>query len=309
MKSTRPGVALVLVLWLIVVLGAVTAAAVALSRSEANSVIAYRSRAVARAAAASGVESTVALLRGELDAAPDADTRLDVLRRVRTRLEQARPRTIGSGRFAVAVEDLTGRVPINTADYVTLDRFFRFVAGDDRAPALTAAVLDWMDADDRPRPNGAEAEQYAAAGSPYRPLNRPFQRIEEVGRVLGVDAALAGALDTLVTVHGQGFVNVNTAPVAVLVAAAGLDPAAAERLVGERGGRAFANLAEVRAALGPGTRFVPVAVAPSRLQIVSRGWADGRPYTREIRAVVELSGWAEPGGPRVVVTGWEERDL
>lgn len=309
MKSTRPGVALVLVLWLIVVLGAVTAAAVALSRSEANSVIAYRSRAVARAAAASGVESTVALLRGELDAAPDADTRLDVLRRVRTRLEQARPRTIGSGRFAVAVEDLTGRVPINEGNFVVISRLFRYVAGEERAPGLTAAVLDWMDADDSPRPGGAEAEQYAAVGSPYRPLNRPFQRVEEIGRVLGVDSSLARALDTLVTVHGRGFVNVNTAPAAVLVGAAGLDPAVADRLVRERAGGRFATLAEVRTALGPNTGFVPVAVAPSRLEIVSRGWADGRPYTREVRAVIELRGWTDQGGPSVIVTGWEERDL
>ena len=304
----RRGVALVLVLWLIVVLGATTAAAVALSRSEANTVVAYRSRAVARAAAASGVELAVARLNGVLARAETVEEQVGILEQLRAELDVPEPRELGAGRYLVGVEDLSGRVAINHADYVTLLRLFEVVAGERRAATLAAAVMDWLDWDDRPRPDGAESTEYAAAGSPYRPLNRPFQRIEELGRVLGIGDSLAAVLDTMVTVHGRGFVNVNTAPVGVLMAATGMDASAAEELVAARRGGGFRSMDQVRSAMGE-TGFVPVSVAPTRLLVTSRGWAEGRPFTREIRAVLELRGWGRAEGPEAVLIAWEERDL
>lgn len=304
----RRGVALVLVLWLIVVLAATTAAAVALSRSEANTVVAYRSRAVARAAAASGAELAVVRLNGVLARAETLEEQVGILEQLRSELEVPEARELGAGRYLVGVEDLSGRVAINHADYVTLLRLFEVVAGERRATALTAAVMDWMDYDDRPRPDGAEAAEYAAAGSPYRPLNRPFQRTEELGRVLGIGDSLAAVLDTMVTVYGRGFVNVNTAPAGVLVAATGMDASAAEELVAARTGAGFRSMDQVRSAMGE-TGFVPVSVAPTRLLVTSRGWAEGRPFTREIRAVLELRGWGQVEGPEAVLVAWEERDL
>lgn len=308
MRTSRRGVALVLVLWLVVVLAAITAAAVALSRSEANTVVAYRSRAVARAAAASGVEAAVALIRPDL-ARSEPEAQAGLLPRVRGELDSRGAWSLGTGRFQVAIQDLSGRIPINSADYMTLLRLFELTAGEDRAEELAARVTDWLDPDDSPRPGGgAEAAEYEAAGSPYRPLNRPFQRIEEVGRLLGVDDSLAAVLDTMVTVYGSGFVNVNSASAAVVQAATGMDPGTVNQLMGARPSAGFSDLEQVRAALGR-TGFVPVSVAPSRLMVVSRGWAEGRPYTREVRAVVELRGWANPDGPEAAIIAWEERDL
>ena len=52
------------------------------------------------------------------------------------------------------------------------------------------AILDWRDADDLKRPNGAEAPDYQAAGSKYVPTNSPFESVGELQRVLGVTPAL-----------------------------------------------------------------------------------------------------------------------
>lgn len=308
MRTDRRGVALMLVLWLVVVLGTTAAAVVALSRSDANTVVAYRSRTVARAAAESGLEETLVRLRRAFRSIPSETEASIALERVRQGLRDAGPRPLGGGRYQVAIEDLTGRIPINDADYATLLRLFTLTAGEDRAEALAGAVLDWKDPGDVPGPNGAEAAEYAAAGSPYRPLNRPFQRVEEVGRLLGVDDSLGAVLERLVTVHRAGQLNANTAEPVALAAATGLPLADAERLVRRRAATPFTDLEQVRSALGVESGYVPVSVVPETLLLVSRGWADGRPYTREIRAVVEIRGWGDPDW-EVVVVDREARDL
>lgn len=309
MKHDRPGVALMLVLWLVVVLGAVAAAVVALSRADANVVVAYRSRAVARAAAESGADAMVVRLRGTYGGPGSPEERLRALPRLERELAREGPRALGQGRFQVALEDLSGRLAINAVDYPTLIRFFTLTAGSDRAERLAAAVLDWKDEDDSTRPDGAEAAEYEAVGSPYRPLNRPFQRIEEVPRLLGVDDSLAAVLRRTLTVYGGGPVNVNTAPAEVVAAVTGLDPAVARRLVSARELEPFLSLDALRTATGRESGAAGLSLAPTRLRIVSRGWAEGRPYTREVRVVVELRGWGGEGGPEIVVVGRDARDL
>jgi len=46
-----------------------------------------------------------------------------------------------------------------------------------------------------------------------------------------------------------------------------------------------------------------LAVLPSRLLIVSRGWQDGHPLTHEIQAVYDVL------GARLTLRAWQERDL
>ena len=58
------------------------------------------------------------------------------------------------------------------------------------AARLVDAIGDWKDADDLRRPNGAEAADYQAAGSPYLPANALFETVPELQRVLGMTPAL-----------------------------------------------------------------------------------------------------------------------
>lgn len=303
----RPGVALMLVLWLVVIIGGSVAVAAALSRSQGNALLSYRSRVVARAAAESGVEFALATLDDAFASAESEPDRATAFRRVRAELEGP-SRAIGEGRFLLAVEDLTGRIPINTADYATVLRLFSLTAGPDRAPALAAAFLDWIDADDVARPSGAEAAQYAALGSPFRPPNRPIRRIEELTRIAGIDDALAAVLAANITLTGSGLVNINSAPPVALAAATGLDLSTAEKLAATREASPFLSIQEIRSAMGRAGGFVPVSLTPRRLRVVSRGWQDGRP--RNLEVLVTLALRHPPGSPRprLVVVSWEERD-
>jgi type II secretory pathway component PulK len=57
------------------------------------------------------------------------------------------------------------------------------------------AILDWIDADDQPRPLGAEYDYYAGLSPPYAPKNGPLDTLEELLMVRGVTPVLLFGLD------------------------------------------------------------------------------------------------------------------
>ncbi|MBM3290953.1 MAG: general secretion pathway protein GspK, partial [Candidatus Hydrogenedentes bacterium] len=104
----------------------------------------------------------------------------------------------------------------------TLEQALRFLfesRGAEEDP--TDAILDWIDGDDDPRPNGAETEYYQSLLQPYPCKNAPLNSVEELLLIRGVTPELFfGNIDMqqlplteLCTVHGQrsGRINVNTA--------------------------------------------------------------------------------------------------
>jgi general secretion pathway protein K len=92
-------------------------------------------------------------------------------------------------------------------------------ASDAEAERLIAAVNDWRDSDDLTRDNGAEREQYEAAGSDYIPRNAPFQYVEELSLVLGMRPELYRAMAPALTVFsGKAGFDSRLAPRAALLA-------------------------------------------------------------------------------------------
>jgi len=60
---------------------------------------------------------------------------------------------------------------------------------------IADAILDWIDADDTPRENGAEADYYASLAPPYAPRNGSPETIEELLLVRGVTPQLLFGFD------------------------------------------------------------------------------------------------------------------
>jgi general secretion pathway protein K len=169
----------------------------------------------------------------------DAGVNLAVLDLVAVRQQPGRPRRFpidgtptvcapepGTS-IALAVRDEGGRVDLNTADERLLKALFLAAGTDEaRAAALADAVIDFRDADGTRRPRGAEAADYIAAGRAAIAKNAPFDAVEELGQVLGIDSALMQRLAPLVTVHsGLSGIDPAAAP-AVLRAGVPADLAA-----------------------------------------------------------------------------------
>ena len=89
---------------------------------------------------------------------------------------------------------------------------------------LVASIQDWIDDDDMPAAGGAEDSFYMEQTPPYRAANRPFKAVSELLAIQGMTPELYAVLRDLVTVLPETTrVNVNTAPIPVLIAM-GVDP-------------------------------------------------------------------------------------
>lgn len=116
---------------------------------------------------------------------------------------------------------------------------------------LADAVVDWMDADNAPRPGSAEDVDYLSTEKPYRAANQALQSVGELRLIRGFDAAALERLRPYITVlPEETAININTAPAPVLAA---MMPELArvelERLIAEREERPFAKASDLAARL------------------------------------------------------------
>jgi general secretion pathway protein K len=299
------GVALALVLWLVVLLGAVAATVVASTRSASNIVLNARARAVGRYAAESGIVAGVAALEQRIASEvirPQHVLPFDGMEQELARLSEP---PLGNARFVVALTNLNARLDLNQTEPETLVGLFSQFTSRAAAWGVVDALQDWRDADDLVRPQGAERDTYLRAGSPYLPPNAPLSRSDELPRIRGVTEALALAVAPYITVNGDSRIDVNAAPEAVLAAVPEIGPAGARILVSRRRNSPFTSTYEVQNLLrrGRGQAIAHLGVTPKRLLLVSRGWMAGHPLTHEIQAVYTIV------SRRLQLRSWRERDL
>ena len=213
--SDRRGAALILVLWIIVALAAISSGAVAATRSTNGIAANYRARTVARYAAESGVALAVAAIEDGLSAAAEPAARRELLNHLDQALE---PETaLGDARLAVALVDPGSRLDVNVADVRSLTRLLSFFTdpldAEEAARAIRAYVGGVTDASFDPSGSGEQAGALAAI--------RPLRSIDELFRIPGLAPELARRAAGSLTVDGDGTINRATAPDTVLAAAAG----------------------------------------------------------------------------------------
>lgn len=111
-----------------------------------------------------------------------------------------------------------GKIDINAADEKLLSAAIKAVTDDTwQQLRLVNSILDWRDEDNQTRPHGAEKKQYLEAGLPHIPGNRPFQSLDELQLVMGIDEAIYARIQPWLTVYsGQGEVNLREATPEVL---------------------------------------------------------------------------------------------
>jgi hypothetical protein len=93
----------------------------------------------------------------------------------------------------VKVGNESEKTDINKAPDVSIRQAIQKALGEERgeeAEGICDALLDWRDADDLFRINGAEAGYYEGMGLPYRPANGPFKVLTEMLLVKGVSPRL-----------------------------------------------------------------------------------------------------------------------
>lgn len=202
------GVALVMVLWILLLVTISTGAYTLMARMDSLEAHTVLWGTHARLAAEAGINLAVLSLRDPDDAQRwIADGRPYVVRYRDAEIE-------------LRITDERGKLNLNAATEETLLQLFTANGLDESlAVELAAAVLDWVDPDMLVRPNGAEEEEYLAAGYQVGPANRGFLMPEELLQVVGLPWELYKILEPGLTVWNDGGLpNAAYAPVQALLA-------------------------------------------------------------------------------------------
>ncbi|NOT41700.1 MAG: hypothetical protein HOP13_14520 [Alphaproteobacteria bacterium] len=169
----------------------ITIGIVGAARTAATGASRELARAQAQAAVESGVDYAVNALLTAQGFAPSLLTKPEVV-------------AVGGFRVVVSVRPEHAKVDLNYADANLLALLFVSGGADQkRADALAAAIEDWRDGDDLLHVNGAERQQYAAAGLGYAPSNQFFRSPDELRLVFGLDPRLYDCVRPEVTILSQ----------------------------------------------------------------------------------------------------------
>lgn len=212
--TRQKGIALIIVLWLIVLLGTIAAGHVRNVHSETRLAMHSVQLAKARALAGAGIHRAIlGLLRpNEGDQWP-VDGSLQ-------RLE------FGGHEIQVAVRDATGLVDLNLANAELLKVLFSVTGNDTQQQMkLVDALLDWRDPDDLLHLHGAEDDDYRAAGFAWTAHDSAFSSIEELRYLIGMTPQKFAAIAPYVTVYsGRAALNIDYAPLELISILTGQSP-------------------------------------------------------------------------------------
>jgi general secretion pathway protein K len=259
------GIALILVLWVLILLGMIAASFLRESRLGTNLARNMTENAKAEALADAGVSRA---MLGLLDADPATAWRGD---------GKPYQLELGEGTVVVRIADEGGKVDLNRAPTPILRGLLQ-AAGLDEVGArkLADAINDFRDPDHEHRPDGAEDPEYEAAGIEAGAKDAPFDDKEELMQVLGMTRATYDAIKPYVTVYsGRSRINLMTAPEFLLRTIPNMTPQQLSKILAERA--AGTSLARAR-----------VDVVTVRAEAVTRG---GGAFIRE--AALKRSGEVE----------------
>jgi len=173
------------------------------------------------------------------------------------RLDSSPYQGLGAARFAL--QDDRGLLSLNWAPPLRRIAFYKTLGvPQNRWAALDAKRLDYQDADDMHRLNGAEKDHYRRAGLPP-PSNRTLATPLELRRIMDLGPLLAKMDDaqllSMMTTARSISINLNTAPVEVLTLLPGLSQATAERMVQLRRTAPFVSVWQTQQTFGIASTF------------------------------------------------------
>jgi general secretion pathway protein K len=201
-RPRERGFALLIVLWMLVLIALLTTHILANGRVETRLAANLRGSAEAEAAADGAVFDTAFRLL-------QAGLPLRVARKVLVL-------PLHRGTATVAIEPESGKINPNIAEPELLAALFRTCGADIATGAALAAAVDgWR----TPGPQSATlATQLGAAGLDYGPPGAPFETLDEIGLVPGMNASLLACMLPHLSLYQTGDPNPAAADPVVLAA-------------------------------------------------------------------------------------------
>lgn len=234
---------------------------------------------------------------------------------------------LGTGAYRARLMDEGGKINLNRIDENGLRRVFTNIdISEPLRSILVDSIMDWRDADDLHRINGAENDYYRSLTPPYTAKNGPFDTVEDLLWVRGVtpsvffgdagddrtqgDGARRIGLREIFTVDSPiDRVNLRTASAEVIHAVTGIPLDKTRRFVEERKKLSEKTLADLIPLLGIGASDAAMQLFIFTNPSVASVEAEGQPaesrVPRRVRGIVRLGG-AQPG---YQLLRWIDRDM
>ncbi len=278
------GVILIALLWILVILSVIalsfsreTFVEVATARNSRDLVDAYY---IARA----GLASTVFQIYQKTYLTPQMGLANSQLQQEPDAIDFGKVTgQFGDGEYEVDIQDESGKINLNTVKEDQLRNLVQVIGiTDPDSSTIVDSILDWRDPSAIARPNGAKDDYYQSLNPPYQvwPDGGRMKSVEELLLVRGVtpeyyyghrektaDGQVVEryGLSRYLTVYGTGQqININSAPLPVLLSIPNMPPGAAQAIYARRQIKPFANWDEFNREIAP-------SPGPSILQYISWG--------------------------------------
>jgi len=316
------GVALIMVLWVITILTVVVLEFSFAMRTEVNITKNFKDELQLYAAAQGGVQRAIAEMIFK------NDTRLQQLRKTMKTEEIAsgkkewvpdgRPYTVhfDRGECELRIMSEAGKININTVSEMTLRKIIGNLGLEAEARDIVVdSILDWIDADDFRRINGAENDYYQSLKEPYNCKNGNLDSIEELLLVRGVTPELfygkrgtkrgeeggkpsEVGLKDIFSIYAPGEqIDINSASSVVLRFALGIPDKVAQLIVKAREEKAFESLQDLRLrvpelaslpSIGDVERLIVTQSVTPYYTIESRAKNKAEGSVRGVKAIVKI---------------------
>ncbi|HTY60723.1 MAG TPA: general secretion pathway protein GspK [Acidobacteriota bacterium] len=215
----------------------------------------------------------------------------------------------GGGTYRVDIQDESGKINLNIVSAEQMHALAEAIGiPQEDADIIVDSILDWRDSDKLTRLNGAEDDYYQTMNPPYKAKNGRFDTVEELLLVRGITptyfygypertvdntVVYRYGLSRYFTVYSnRNQININFAPLPVLLSIPGMPADAAKMIYERRLVKPFKNTAELNSEIpvNIGTQTMPLLTTqPTDIfTLTASAHAERSKAKRIIRAVISL---------------------
>jgi general secretion pathway protein K len=249
MKSSQKGIALLIVLWVMMILMVTVFSFSVMTRAETYGTLAFKEGVEKKFLAEAGIERGIMEM---IYRSVNQNQTVTLVGKEVWKLDgTAYTVDMGGSGYVIRIIDDSGKISLNSltdaSGIIVKNLLINQGVSPENADIIIDSILDWKDADDLHRLNGAESDYYLSLPNPYKARNTPFETLEMLILVKGVTSEILygtdkkkGIIHFLTLYSTMSQININAAPKEILAALPGMTAETADRIMELRA------LAEIR---------------------------------------------------------------
>lgn len=308
MTKNRKGMALVITLWILALLGVLAMNFALTARQGSASARNFKEESEAYYAALTAYDEAVSYIKGDVDPQVDFMDKQGVFWVDNVRMPVSGRKTINNIEVEIIITDEESKLNINALNDPIFRRLFSYSRiPDDEVQGLIDSIEDWKDTDNLHRLSGAETDYYESLDVPYKAKNKPLDAPEELLLLKGFKTEYVyGGKDfepvyPIITAQGAG-ININTASSAVLEIA-GLSPPDIENAMKYRDKDIGGIRTGLPASATPGL-LLTLVTASSGFKIEVKGFLPNSSQAVKITSIVRRTPGQDLSGLKTIY--WKE---